>query len=85
MIIVEFTGAASRCQSQQGRVILAACAGTFLVINGEVSNPWSRIELSNALQGTLLDAVASNLAGVHTGFFVSRDWENLLTHYVLIA
>jgi hypothetical protein len=47
--------------------ISPARVGTFPIMNGGVSKPWtcrSRVKLSKALQETLLDAVASN-AGVN--------------------
>lgn len=54
-------------------------------MNGGVSTAptrRSRVQLSKALQETLLDAVAGNIAGAHID--VPGDREDLLTHQVQI-
>ena len=55
----------------------------FLVMNSGGSKAWTRrscVQLSKALQETLLDAVAGNVAGTYVD--IPRDWKDLLTRQV---
>ena len=69
--------------SADRNLIPPACVSTFLAMNSGVSKARtrrSRVQLSKALQETLLDAVAGNIGGAHID--VPGDWEDLLTHKV---